>query len=111
MGTSTSSSLLEASLRSDGGSGAAADAARIEDLQGNEKASIPSRKNGRFSGRKVSKVVRFRITWSGSDLGEVGVERGVEGQVLGDVPLEIEAGRASVSPLPITVWPASRRRP
>ena len=34
---------------------------------------MPSRKNGRFSGRNVSKLVRFRITWSASTCAKSGL--------------------------------------
>ena len=73
------------------GAWARADAARVEHESGNENASIPSRKNGRFSGKKVSKLVRLQDHLVGFDLGEVGVERGVQRQVVREMPLEIQA--------------------
>lgn len=59
---------------------------------GEPKSSIPSRKNGRFSGKKESEAfVHRHLASVGLHLAEVGVERGVEGEA-GEAEPQIDAG-------------------
>ena len=77
------------------GEGRGADAPGVEDLERKRERVDPLeeerpllRQQRLEVGQVEDHLVRF-------DLGEVGVEGAVEGQVLGDVPFEVEARRAS----------------
>ena len=71
-----------------------ADAARVEHLQRKRKRVDALQEKRPLLGQEGLEVGQVQDHLVGLDLGEVGVERGVQRDVVGEVPLEVQARRA-----------------